>query len=99
MTYLGTYRSPIPIKELKKNTIDITIINHKPTKQKIPNNMEEANKNHINHHLKMEVKKYNRPSQKIKTINISGENIINEINKENITLKAFTIDQFGTLGP
>ena len=91
-TYKTNYKN-------RKIAIDITIINHRPTKQKTPNDLEEATQNYINHHLKMEAKKYNRPSQKINNINISGENIINEINKENIVLKAFTIDQFGTLGP
>ena len=64
-----------------------------------PSNLEEANINRVKHHLHNEAKKYNRPNQKISGTLRSGEAIIQQINKMNITLKAFTFDQFGSMGP
>lgn len=79
--------------------MDVTIIGHLPNKQKHPTSLTEASTNHTNHHLRMEAKKYNRINQKINNTITSEENIMNEINKENIILKAFTVDRFGALGP
>ena len=79
--------------------IDCTINEKMPERMKHPNDLKTATSNHEEHHLNIEAKKYNRPNQKIGQRHISGESIIHELNKQNITLKAFTIDQFGTLGP
>ena len=44
----------------------------------------------------MEVKNIIGKNKKVK---ISGESIIQELNERNISLKVFTIDLFGSLGP
>ena len=64
-----------------------------------PVTIDEAMNNLNIHHLITEAKKYNRPNQTINNSQICGESIIEEINKNNITLKAFTFDHFGSLGP
>ena len=47
-------------------------------------------------HLAYEREKYNRGPHKInKKISISGETIIEESNDQNITILAFTFDDFG----
>ena len=79
--------------------IDCTIKENLPDKTINPENYEQANFNHIKHHILCEYKKYNRPNQKSGNTQINGENIMKEINKQNIILKAFTIDQHGALGP
>ena len=66
---------------------------------KSPSNLEEAELNRLKHHLNNEAKKYNRPPQRINNNMISGESIIQELNTRNITLKAFTVDLFGSIGP
>ena len=79
--------------------IDCTITDNMPNKMKSPSNLEEAELNRLKHHLNNEAKKYNRPPQRINNNMISGESIIQELNTRNITLKAFTVDLFGSIGP
>ena len=86
-------------KNEKTIIIDCTINVKLPKKMINPMTIDEAMNNQNIHHLITEAKKYNRPNQTINNSQICGESIIEEINKNNITLKAFTFDHFGSLGP
>ena len=79
--------------------IDCTFISTLSTSMSDPVLLKEASNNRLKYHLHHESKKYNRPRQKNGSRFYSGESIIQELNKQNITLLAFTIDKYGSLGP
>ena len=63
------------------------------------NYIKRSTKNRMKHHLHYELKKCDRPPQKIGETQISGEAIIHELNEQNITLLPFIFDAYGSMGP
>ena len=99
------YCTSNPLAKFFRESFSITAIDCTTTGeyrhcQLSPSNFMEAKSNTLKLHLKHEAMKYNRNSYQINsTVSVSGKSIIKELNEQNITLLAFTFDDYGSTGP
>ena len=75
--------------------IDCTMILSLPLASLAPTSLAHATATHAAHHIACKGRKYNRPPQKLDSTSICGATIITALKSQNITLFAFTFDDFG----